>query len=171
MLAIRLGTPGPVIFRQQRVGRDGHIFTMLKFRTMVVDAERQLDRVRGLAQADGPLFKLRNDPRITTVGRLLRRYSIDELPQLVNVLRGDMSLVGPRPALRDEMNDWSPELYGRLRVRPGITGLWQVSGRSDTTFSEYSRLDLYYVDNWSLTTDLRILARTFAAVLRPEGAY
>lgn len=170
-LAVRFTSEGPIIFRQERVGRDGRSFHMLKFRTMVVDAEAQLEKLREEADSDSPLFKMRNDPRITKVGGLLRRTSIDELPQLFNVVRGEMSLVGPRPALRHEMADWSPELYGRLRVQPGITGLWQVSGRSEASFDDYTRLDLYYVDNWSLAADLEILARTASAVVRSDGAY
>ncbi len=169
--AVKFTSPGPILFRQDRVGRDGRSFRMLKFRTMVADAEAQLEALREEADSDSPLFKMRNDPRITRVGRLLRRTSIDELPQLLNVVKGEMSLVGPRPALRTEMAEWSPELYGRLRVQPGITGLWQVSGRSEASFDDYTRLDLYYVDNWSLAADLRILLRTAFAVIRSDGAY
>jgi len=170
-LAIKVGTDGPVFFRQERVGRDGRRFEMLKFRTMVDGAHEQRDELQDEGAADGPLFKLKSDPRVTRVGRLLRRTSLDELPQFINVVRGQMSLVGPRPALPSEMAAWPPDLYGRLRVRPGITGMWQVSGRSDTTFDEYIRHDLYYVDNWSLGVDLAILARTAGAVLRSDGAY
>lgn len=170
-LAIRLDTPGPVLFRQQRVGRGGRLFPVLKFRTMVADAEARLAEVRDRNEADGPLFKIRDDPRVTRVGRWLRRFSLDELPQLWNVLRGEMSLVGPRPALPSEMGAWSEELHGRLRVRPGITGMWQVGGRSEASFEEYVRLDLYYVDNWSLWIDLAILAKTVPAVLARRGAY
>jgi len=121
-------------------------------------------------ESDGPLFKMREDPRITTVGRFLRKLSIDELPQLWNVVRGDMSLIGPRPALPREAEEWGEELHERLRVRPGITGMWQVSGRSDTGFAEYQRLDLFYVDNWSILIDLGILLRTVPAVLTGRGA-
>lgn len=168
-LAVRLTSPGPVLFRQYRVGRDGQLFPMVKFRTMVVGADAMLDRVRHLNEAKGPLFKIRDDPRVTPVGRLLRRTSLDELPQLYNVLKGEMSLVGPRPALPAEAARWEPSLRNRLRVRPGITGMWQVSGRSDAT-DEYGQLDLYYVDNWNLVTDLVILARTVPAVLLQRGA-
>ncbi|MFZ4517831.1 MAG: sugar transferase [Microthrixaceae bacterium] len=169
-LAVKLTSRGPVLFRQDRVGRDGRIFAVLKLRTMVVDAEARLAEVIDLNESDGPLFKLREDPRVTRVGRWLRRTSIDELPQLWNVVRGDMSLVGPRPALPREVADWGDELFDRLRVRPGITGMWQVSGRSDTSFSEYQRLDLFYVDNWSILIDLGVLARTVPTVLSGRGA-
>lgn len=170
-IAIKVGTDGPVFFRQERVGRDGKRFEMLKFRTMVDGAHEQREQLEEQAGAKGPLFKMKSDPRVTKVGRLLRRTSLDELPQFINVVAGQMSLVGPRPALPSEMADWPPELYGRLRVRPGITGMWQVSGRSDTTFDEYIRHDLYYVDNWSLGVDIAILARTAGAVMRSDGAY
>ena len=170
-IVIRLDSRGPVIFRQVRVGKDGELFSVWKFRTMVQDAEAMIIDLLDRNEADGPLFKLRNDPRVTRVGRFLRRSSLDELPQLVNVLRGEMSLVGPRPALPDEFYSWNQELHARLRVKPGITGMWQVSGRSDTSFESYSRLDLYYVDNWSLITDLAILAKTVPTVLLGSGAY
>ena len=170
-IVIKLDSRGPVIFRQVRVGKDGELFSVWKFRTMVEDAEDLIVDLRDRNEADGPLFKLRNDPRVTRVGRFLRRSSLDELPQLVNVLRGDMSLVGPRPALPDEFFSWNQELHARLRVKPGITGMWQVSGRSDSSFEAYSRLDLYYVDNWSLITDLAILAKTVPTVLLGAGAY
>lgn len=169
-VAVKLDSRGPVLFRQHRVGRDGRVFEVLKLRTMHVDAEERLAELLHLNEADGPLFKLRDDPRVTRVGRVLRTTSIDELPQLWNVLRGEMSLVGPRPALPREVAAWSPELHQRLRVLPGITGAWQVSGRSDATFDEYARLDLSYVDNWSLLTDLSILVRTIPAVVLSKGA-
>jgi exopolysaccharide biosynthesis polyprenyl glycosylphosphotransferase len=170
-IAIKLSSPGPVLFRQERVGRDGATFLVLKLRTMVTDAEARLAEIAHLNEADGPLFKVRDDPRVTRVGRFLRTTSIDELPQLINVLRGEMSLVGPRPALPREVQQWSPDVHGRLRVQPGITGMWQVSGRSDSSFDDYQRLDLYYVDNWSLSTDLSILLRTVPAVLSSRGAH
>lgn len=169
-LAVKLDSKGPVLFRQIRVGRDSEPFSVLKIRTMVVDAEARLADLRELNEADGPLFKMSNDPRITRVGRFLRVTSLDELPQLWNVVRGDMSLVGPRPALPHETEEWDSLLTQRLRVKPGITGMWQVSGRSDTTFEDYTRLDLYYVDNWSLATDLAILAKTIPVVLLRKGA-
>ena len=169
-LAVKLTSPGPVLFRQRRLGRGGELFEVLKFRSMVADAEQQLIDLRDSNEADGPLFKMADDPRVTRVGRFIRRTSIDELPQLWNVIRGEMSLVGPRPALADEAQEWSPELFNRLRVRPGITGMWQVSGRSDTNFDEYTRLDLYYVDNWSLLVDIGIVLRTIPSVLAARGA-
>ena len=170
-LAIKLSSRGPVLFRQERIGRDGKPFKILKFRSMGVDADKRLRELRTLNEADGPLFKIRHDPRVTRVGRVLRRYSIDELPQLWNVLRGEMTLVGPRPALPEEVSGWCQELHQRLRVRPGITGMWQVSGRSQASFEDYVRLDLYYVDNWSLLVDLAIVAKTIPAVLGRRGAY
>jgi exopolysaccharide biosynthesis polyprenyl glycosylphosphotransferase len=169
-IAVKRTSPGPVIFAQERVGRDGETFKVLKFRTMVADAEARLAELQEQNEADGPLFKMKQDPRITRVGAFLRKLSIDELPQFVNVLRGDMSVVGPRPALPAEVASWSDDVHERLRVLPGITGMWQVSGRSDTTFEEYKRLDLYYVDNWSLAHDARIVCKTFAAVLAQRGA-
>jgi exopolysaccharide biosynthesis polyprenyl glycosylphosphotransferase len=169
--AIKLDSKGPVIFRQRRVGRDGVQFEVLKLRTMSADAEHRLDEVRALNQSTGPTFKLRNDPRVTRIGRLLRKLSIDEIPQLWNVLKGEMSVVGPRPALPEEMSRWAPELHDRLRVRPGITGMWQVQGRSNAAEGEYVRLDLYYVDNWSLLIDLIIVAKTIPVVLSGRGAY
>ncbi|HEV8296708.1 MAG TPA: sugar transferase [Acidimicrobiales bacterium] len=170
-LLIRLDSPGSVMFRQIRIGRDGRPFHLYKLRTMVHDAEAQLIDLRSQNELDGPLFKIRNDPRVTRVGRALRRTSIDELPQLWNVLRGEMSLVGPRPALPREIADWSIELHERLRVRPGITGMWQVNGRNSVSFREYERLDLYYVDNWSLVNDLVILAKTIPSVISRRGAF
>lgn len=169
-LAIKIDSRGPVIFRQQRIGRHFTAFDVFKFRTMYADAEEHRAELESLNEADGPLFKIADDPRVTRIGRMLRATSIDELPQLINVLRGEMSLVGPRPALFSESEQWSPELFERLRVRPGITGMWQVSGRSDTSFDEYSRLDLYYVDNWTLAADLSILVRTIPAVIGRRGA-
>jgi exopolysaccharide biosynthesis polyprenyl glycosylphosphotransferase len=170
-IAIKLTSAGPVFFRQERIGRDGDSFWVLKLRTMVVDAEERLAELLEQNESDGPLFKVREDPRITRAGRYLRKLSIDELPQLWNVVRGDMSLVGPRPALPREVAGWTEELFDRLRVRPGITGMWQVSGRSKSGFEEYQRLDLFYVDNWSMVQDLNILMRTVSAVLGSRGAY
>ena len=167
---VKLTSRGPVLFRQERVGLDGQPFSILKFRSMVHNAEALLIDLRDRNEADGPLFKMRHDPRVTRVGALLRRTSLDELPQLWNVVRGEMSLVGPRPALRHEIPSWPPEMRDRLRVKPGITGLWQVNGRSFATFDDYVRLDMLYVDNWSLLTDLAILARTVPVVLLGRGA-
>jgi exopolysaccharide biosynthesis polyprenyl glycosylphosphotransferase len=169
-VVIKLTSAGPVFYRQLRVGRHGRQFSILKLRTMVVDADKRLAQLRSHNELDGPMFKMRADPRVTSLGRFLRRFSLDELPQLWNVLRGEMAVVGPRPALSSEVPEWSPRLHERLRVKPGITGMWQVNGRSDTTFDEYARLDLYYVDNWSLLVDLTILVQTIPAVFR-KGAY
>jgi lipopolysaccharide/colanic/teichoic acid biosynthesis glycosyltransferase len=167
-LAIRRESPGPAIFRQVRVGQDGRLFTVLKLRTMVSEpvSEATLEN-----DCDGVLFKMRRDPRITPLGAWLRKYSLDELPQLANVVMGQMRLVGPRPALPEEVAAYAEDDRRRLAVRPGITGLWQVSGRSDLTWEETVRLDLHYVDNWSPWLDLIILARTVRAVLGHRGAY
>lgn len=170
--SVKFTSSGPVIFRQTRVGQNGNPFELLKFRTMVENAEEiQAELAPESLEENGPLFKMKDDPRITSVGRFLRKSSLDELPQLWNVVMGQMSLVGPRPALYEEMKGWDTDLYGRLRVRPGITGMWQVSGRSSASFEEYTRLDLYYVDNWSLVIDVIILVRTVPAVLKRDGAY
>ncbi len=172
-LAIKLDrrAPGPVLFRQLRVGRHGRPFAIYKFRTMRCDAEDLLAELQALNEHDGVLFKVRQDPRISRVGRVLRRYSLDELPQLVNVLRGEMSLVGPRPPLPSEVAAYPADMRRRLVVKPGLTGLWQVSGRADLPWEEAMRLDLRYVENWTLTLDLIILLRTGSAVLRASGAY
>jgi exopolysaccharide biosynthesis polyprenyl glycosylphosphotransferase len=170
-LLIKVDSRGPVFFRQWRVGRHGEEFEMLKFRTMFVDAEQRLGQVRGNSEHSGVLFKMRRDPRTTRVGRLLRRFSLDELPQLINVLMGEMSLVGPRPPLSAEVAQYPEDMRRRLVVKPGMTGLWQVSGRSDLPWDETMRLDLRYVENWSLTLDVVILMRTAVAVLRGAGAY
>ena len=158
--AIKLGDRGPVFFRQERVGRNGRTFGLFKFRTMVVDAERHLSLIVSENQRNGPLFKMHNDPRVTRVGRFLRRSSLDELPQLFNVLMQDMSLVGPRPALPREVAEFSAELRARENVLPGITGLWQVEARDNPSFEAYRRLDLFYVENWSVVLDLLILIST-----------
>lgn len=171
MLVVRFDSRGPAIFRQERVGRDNHRFMLLKLRTMVVDAEDRRHEVEEQNVADGVLFKIRDDPRVTRVGRFLRRSSLDELPQLVNVLLGQMSLVGPRPPLPKEVEGYDGDVRRRLAVKPGITGLWQVSGRSELSWEEAVRLDLRYVENWSLLLDLTILWRTVRAVVATEGAY
>lgn len=170
-LAIKLTTPGPALFRQRRVGLQRRPFMVLKFRTMVTGAELMLTDLASRNEADGPLFKVREDPRVTRIGRWLRRYSLDELPQLWNVLLGEMSLVGPRPPLPREVEVYEEWQLDRLEVRPGITGLWQVSGRSDLSFDEYVRLDLFYVENWSLAYDLFILVKTIPMLLSARGAY
>jgi exopolysaccharide biosynthesis polyprenyl glycosylphosphotransferase len=168
---IRSTSRGPALFRQTRVGTNGQEFTVYKFRSMVLDAEAKLAELAAHDEGNGVLFKMRNDPRITAIGRILRKYSLDELPQLLNVLRGNMSLVGPRPPLPSEVAGYSATEVRRLKVRPGMTGLWQVSGRSDLTWEESLRLDLRYVDNWSLALDLSILWRTVRAVTQGSGAY
>jgi exopolysaccharide biosynthesis polyprenyl glycosylphosphotransferase len=164
-------SPGPVLFRQVRVGKDGREFVMYKFRTMHTDAESRLADIRHLNEYDGVMFKMRRDPRVTPAGRWLRRFSLDELPQVINVLRGQMSLVGPRPPLPEEVARYHDDVRRRLAVKPGLTGLWQVSGRSDLSWEEAVRLDLRYVENWSFSLDLVILLRTLTAVCRASGAY
>jgi lipopolysaccharide/colanic/teichoic acid biosynthesis glycosyltransferase len=170
-LLVKLSGPGPVLYRQTRVGRDGVEFAMWKLRTMRVGADGEHAGLRGGAVHDDAVIKLPRDPRVTSLGGLLRRYSVDELPQLVNVLTGSMSLVGPRPLLPDEVVRFGDVARRRLVVKPGMTGLWQVSGRSDLTWAEQLRLDVHYVENWSLRLDLRILVRTAGAVLSTRGAY
>ncbi len=170
-VAIRLDSPGPAFFRQTRVGKDDTRFTMWKLRTMTCGAEHEVDALRSADEGAGVLFKIREDPRVTDVGRWLRRTSLDELPQLINVVLGQMSLVGPRPALPAEVERYHPDVRHRLVVEPGITGLWQVSGRSDLSWEESVRLDQRYVDNWSLLLDIGILARTVVALVRRTGAY
>jgi exopolysaccharide biosynthesis polyprenyl glycosylphosphotransferase len=170
-LIVRIDSPGPALFRQRRCGRNGDTFEMLKFRSMVETAEDDLAGLLDRNEGDGLLFKLRNDPRVTRVGRWLRKYSLDELPQLWNVLVGDMSIVGPRPPLVTEVAEYEGSVTRRLFIKPGMTGLWQISGRSDLSWEESVRLDLYYVENWSLTGDLMIMWRTAKAVVNPKGAY
>jgi len=170
-LIIRLDSKGPVIFRQTRCGKDGKLFTFYKFRGMVADAEARQAEFDHLNEAQGPIFKMKHDPRVTRVGRVLRRTSLDELPQLWNVLRGEMSLVGPRPPLPKEVEKYEEWHRARLRAVPGITGLWQVSGRSHLGFDEMTRLDIEYLNVWSLALDLRILVRTVVAVVFAHGAY
>ncbi|WP_150307018.1 sugar transferase [Planctomonas psychrotolerans] len=170
-LIVRGGSTGPAFFRQERVGLNGRTFQMVKFRSMVTDAEAILPSLLDQSDGNGVLFKLKSDPRVTKAGAVLRRYSLDELPQLINVFRGEMSLVGPRPPLASEVDQYDGWAQRRLLVKPGITGLWQVSGRSDLSWEDSVRLDLYYVENWSLTGDLMIIYRTGRAVLRSSGAY
>jgi exopolysaccharide biosynthesis polyprenyl glycosylphosphotransferase len=170
-ISIRLTDHGPVLFRQTRIGKNGQGFTLYKFRTMVPHAEQLKSQLATYNEANGVLFKMRRDPRVTRVGAWLRRWSLDELPQLINVLIGDMSLVGPRPALPDEVACYSGHMRRRLVVKPGMTGLWQVSGRSDVSWEEAERLDVHYVENWSLALDLQVLWKTGSAVIRGSGAY
>ncbi|MCX4528196.1 MULTISPECIES: sugar transferase [unclassified Streptomyces] len=171
VLAIRFSSRGPAFYNQRRIGRDGVPFVMWKFRTMVVDADRLKAELSGANENDGLMFKMRRDPRVTRVGRLLRRTSMDELPQLFNVLTGSMSLVGPRPPLPEEVAQYDEVELRRLTVRPGMTGLWQISGRSDLSWDETIQLDLQYVDNWSFTSDVDVMGRTLRAVVDGRGAY
>ncbi|PSL36885.1 Undecaprenyl-phosphate galactose phosphotransferase WbaP/exopolysaccharide biosynthesis polyprenyl glycosylphosphotransferase [Labedella gwakjiensis] len=170
-ILVHLDSPGGVLFRQERVGRGERSFTMLKFRTMVATAEQDLAALLVENEGNGLLFKMKNDPRVTRIGRVLRKYSLDELPQLWNVFVGDMSLVGPRPPLPREVIDYESHVRRRLYIKPGLTGMWQVGGRSDLSWEESVRLDLYYVENWSLVGDLMILWQTVKVVTRPTGAY
>lgn len=171
-LAVRVDSRGPILFQQKRIGQSGQEFRIYKFRTMVTDAEARLAALaRTGHEVNDVLFKSRVDPRVTRVGRWLRRFSLDEVPQLINVLRGEMSLVGPRPGLASEVDCYEPDAMRRLRVRPGMTGLWQVSGRATLNWEQTVRLDLWYVDNWSSTLDFLILLRTVRAVLGGRGAY
>lgn len=170
-MAVRLTSRGPVFFRQERVGRDGRRFWMLKFRSMVDGAHGMATLIADGNDGNGVLFKLRADPRVTSVGRFLRRYSLDELPQLINVVRGEMSLVGPRPPLPEEVERYGTDMHRRFLVKPGLTGLWQVSGRSDLSWDDSVRIDVRYVENWSLMFDFMILWKTLGAVFRGSGAY
>ena len=170
-LAIKIDSRGPVIFTQKRVGREGKMFNYYKFRGMVNNAEKQLPKLKKYNEVSGPVFKMKDDPRVTKVGRFIRRTSLDELPQVFNVLKGDMSLVGPRPPLPDEVKQYTREQRKRLTIKPGITGPWQVSGRSSIGFDEWVRLDIYYIQNWSLLLDLTILLKTVAVVVTRKGAY
>ena len=169
-LGIKLTSPGPVLFRQLRCGLHGRPFTFLKFRSMQIDAEELKPHLAPFNEMDGPAFKMTNDPRVTPIGRLLRRTSLDELPQLWNILRGDMSFVGPRPAVLEEVRQYEPWQRRRLSMKPGLTCLWQVSGRNELTFEEWMRLDLEYIDNWSLWLDVKIALKTIPAVLLGRGA-
>lgn len=173
LLAALVGTtsPGPIFYAQQRVGRAGRPFGMLKFRSMYADADQRLAEIMAENEASGPLFKMKDDPRVTPVGRWLRKFSLDEFPQLINVVRGEMSLVGPRPPLPVEVERYSVSDWRRLEVVPGMTGLWQVSGRSSLTFDEMVRLDLFYIENWSVALDITLMVRTIPAVLFARGAY
>ena len=170
-IAITLHDGGPVLFTQTRIGKNGQPFTLLKFRTMVPDAERLKQGLAALDEGDGLLFKMRRDPRVTAPGAWLRRWSLDEFPQLFNVVLGEMSLVGPRPPLPVEAARYGDDVRRRLVVRPGMTGLWQVSGRSDLSREDATRLDLRYVENWSLALDLQVLWKTGTAVIKGHGAY
>jgi len=170
-LAIRIDSPGPVIFRQQRVGKWGRHFTCYKFRSMYIDAEARKEALREKNQADGPIFKIRNDPRMTKMGRIIRKTSIDELPQLLNILKGDMTFVGPRPPLPSEVSEYAYDQRRRLDVVPGLTGLQQVSGRSDLPFERWVELDLEYIGQQNVRNDIIILLKTIPTVLFGKGAY
>ncbi len=170
-LCVRSESPGPALFRQERVGKGGQAFFMLKFRSMVETAEDDLAGLLDQNEGAGVLFKMKHDPRVTRVGRVLRKYSLDELPQLWNIFRGEMSLVGPRPPLASEVAGYEARVHRRLLIKPGLTGMWQVNGRSNLDWDESVRLDLYYVENWSLTGDLQIMWRTVKLLVNPVGAY
>jgi exopolysaccharide biosynthesis polyprenyl glycosylphosphotransferase len=170
-VAVKVTSHGQVFFRQERVGRDGQTFSMLKFRSMVTGADGMIEALAATSDGNGVLFKKKDDPRVTWVGKFIRRYSLDELPQLLNVIRGDMSLVGPRPPLPTEVERYGFDMHRRFLVKPGLTGLWQVSGRSDLSWDDSVRIDVRYVENWSLTFDLMILWKTVGAVRRGAGAY
>ncbi|SDP25024.1 Undecaprenyl-phosphate galactose phosphotransferase, WbaP/exopolysaccharide biosynthesis polyprenyl glycosylphosphotransferase [Arthrobacter sp. ok909] len=170
-ILVKIESQGPALFKQERVGMEGEHFEMLKFRSMVVDAEQQLTELAQHSDGNGLLFKMKNDPRVTRVGKFIRKFSLDELPQLFNIFAGSMSLVGPRPPLPSEVAAYEHDVRRRLLVKPGLTGLWQVSGRSNLSWQDSVRLDLYYVENWSLAGDLMILLKTFRAVFRGAGAY
>ncbi|GAA3887100.1 sugar transferase [Leifsonia kafniensis] len=170
-ILVKIDSPGPVLFRQERCGRGGRTFRIIKFRSMIASAEDDLAGLLDKNEASGVLFKLRNDPRITRVGRVLRKFSLDELPQLWNILVGEMSVVGPRPPLPQEVESYETHVHRRLYIKPGLTGMWQVNGRSNLSWEDSVRLDLYYVENWSLAGDMIIIWRTVKTVLRPEGAY
>ena len=170
-ILVRIDSPGPIFLRQRRVGRYGHVFGLYKFRTMCDRADDMVFELQAHNEQQGPLFKIRSDPRMTRVGRWLRKTSIDELPQLLNAVRGEMSLVGPRPPLPREVQIYTPRQLGRLAAKPGMTGLWQVSGRSLLSFEEMVTLDLQYIDEWSFANDLMILAKTMPSVISAKGAY
>lgn len=170
-VGIKLDSHGPVFYRQQRIGKNGRPFQMLKFRSMRIDAEREQIAVHLMNEVSGPAFKIRQDPRVTRLGAKLRKYSMDELPQLWNVLKGEMSLIGPRPPLPQEVEQYTDYHWRRLDVLPGMTGLWQVSGRSDLKFEDWIGLDIYYIERWSFTLEMKILIKTIPAVLKGTGAY
>ncbi|MDP8214248.1 MAG: sugar transferase [Candidatus Euphemobacter frigidus] len=170
-LSIKMDSPGPIFYISKRNGKKGKIFNFYKYRTMVKDADKMLEMLRHLDETDGPIFKVKNDPRISRVGRFLRRYSLDELPQLWNVLKGDMSLVGPRPPTPNEVEQYANWQLKRLEIRPGLTCLWQVRGRSNLSFREWMKLDLFYIENWSFWLDIKIILRTIWVVIRGEGAF
>ena len=168
---IKRDSPGPVFYVSSRCGKNGRVFRFFKFRTMFTGAEAMLDALQARNESDGPVFKMRNDPRVTRAGRILRRFSVDELPQIWNVFKGDMSLVGPRPPTPEEVKQYTDGQLRRLEIRPGITCLWQVKGRADLSFEEWMKWDIFYIENWSFWLDLQILLLTLGAVARGKGAY
>jgi exopolysaccharide biosynthesis polyprenyl glycosylphosphotransferase len=168
-IAVKLDSPGPVLYRSERIGKRGRVFRCIKFRTMVQDAEKRRSEVMHLNERDGVLFKVSNDPRITNLGRFLRKYSLDELPQFINVLRGEMSIVGPRPPIASEVKEYKLSHLRRLDVTPGITGLWQVQGRQDPSFASYVSLDVTYIENWTVWLDFKIIMRTIGVVFAGTG--
>jgi exopolysaccharide biosynthesis polyprenyl glycosylphosphotransferase len=170
-LIVKFSSPGPIIYKQKRVGKGGVAFPFYKFRSMYKDADKRLAELMGANEKEGPIFKIKDDPRITPIGKFLRKYSLDELPQLFNVLKGDMSLVGPRPPIPREVEQYDDNAFRRLSVPPGITCLWQICGRSDTSFDEWMALDALYVEQMSFWLDLKILMKTPTAVIRGDGAY
>jgi exopolysaccharide biosynthesis polyprenyl glycosylphosphotransferase len=170
-ILIKLDSKGPIFFKQRRIGKNGIQFTMYKFRSMVANAEELKERLKDQNEMDGPVFKIKEDPRITKLGKFIRKYSIDELPQLFNVFRGDMSLIGPRPPLVEEVEQYNDYQWRRLDVRPGLSGLWQISGRNHVSFEEWVSLDIYYIENWSMKLDTKILLQTIPVVLFGKGAY
>jgi lipopolysaccharide/colanic/teichoic acid biosynthesis glycosyltransferase len=170
-ILIKRDSPGSVLFRQERVGKGGKKFSMIKFRSMAATAEEDLAGLLDQNEGAGVLFKMRHDPRVTEVGRWMRKYSLDELPQFWNILKGDMSLVGPRPPLQREVDGYKSRVHRRLYIKPGLTGMWQTNGRSELNWQDSVRLDLYYVENWSLAGDLIIIWRTALQMLKPVGAF
>jgi lipopolysaccharide/colanic/teichoic acid biosynthesis glycosyltransferase len=169
-IEVKRDSPGPVFYLSERIGKRGHVFRCIKFRTMVRDAEKRRSEVMHMNERDGVLFKITDDPRITRVGRFLRKYSLDELPQFFNVLRGDMSIVGPRPPIASEVKEYKLSHLRRLDVMPGITGLWQVQARQDPSFDSYISLDMTYVNNWSIWLDLKIMLRTVGVIVAGTGS-
>ncbi len=169
-IAVKLDSRGPVFYSSERIGKKGHVFRCTKFRTMVRDAEKRRADIMHMNERDGVLFKISNDPRITKLGRFLRKYSLDELPQFFNVLRGEMSVVGPRPPIASEVREYKLSHLRRLDVTPGITGLWQVQGRQDPSFDSYISLDVTYIENWSIWLDVKIILRTIAVVFAGTGS-
>ena len=169
--AIKFDSPGPIIYAHKRVGKNGKHFNFYKFRSMRINADKEIEKLTQKNETNGPIFKMKNDPRITAFGGFLRKFSLDELPQLINIFKGEMSLIGPRPPVPDEVKKYKKWQHRRLSVIPGISGLWQVMGRSNLSFEEMVRLDIYYIENWSIGLDAYIFIKTIGAILRARGAY